>query len=104
MTERDIQLLRGGIACLVGEERLRQAISRYKFNHEVYIHRIGASHHAMDALERFLGAVGEVVTLHDVAQRSREEIARVKGVGPKSMEKLDAAMAVEGLSWAEKAS
>jgi hypothetical protein len=41
------------------------------------------------------------VTLDEVAERSREEIASINGVGPKTLDRLDAAMQEHGLSYSE---
>jgi hypothetical protein len=39
------------------------------------------------------------ITLEDLAFHARQEIAAIKGVGPKAMDELDAAMAERGLEW-----
>jgi hypothetical protein len=43
----------------------------------------------------------DLVTLEEVARTPREKIAELGGVGTKTMRKLEAAMADEGLTWAE---
>jgi hypothetical protein len=42
-----------------------------------------------------------IETLADLAARPREEVAAIRGVGPATMGLLDAALSVEGLSYAE---
>ena len=42
----------------------------------------------------------DVVTLEEAAARSREELAALRGVGPRTMERLDAAITERGLSYA----
>jgi hypothetical protein len=43
----------------------------------------------------------DVVTLEEVATKTREDVLAVHGVGPKTIAMLDVALAVEGLSYAE---
>lgn len=53
--------------------------------------------------ERVCGALNGagIYTLEEVAARTRAEVFAIDGVGPKTMQKLDAAMADRGLSWTE---
>ena len=99
--EREFQLLRGGVAALVGPDRLTRAIEDYKFKQETPIYKCRLVPQATSALERYLGdPVKDLITLEDAAQRPRDEIAAIDGVGPQSIDKLDAAMAKAGLTWA----
>jgi hypothetical protein len=43
----------------------------------------------------------DLLTLEEVSAWPRDKVATVDGVGPKTMKKLDAAMADRGLFWAE---
>jgi hypothetical protein len=43
---------------------------------------------------------GGLYTLEEVAVAGREEIARIRGIGPKAMSALDAALDHHGLKWA----
>lgn len=45
----------------------------------------------------------DLETLEDIAAKSREDIAAMKGVGPVTMRKLENAMDDHGLTWAEAA-
>jgi hypothetical protein len=57
-----------------------------------------------EVLERFIGRLGEGMggTLEDLTAHRRETIASLDGVGPKSMEVIDAGMAEHGLSFADE--
>jgi hypothetical protein len=52
--------------------------------------------HATAALWR----EADLVTIEDVAARTRAEVAALKGVGPRTMALLDAAICLEGFSYA----
>lgn len=65
--------------------------------------RIDGGTHLFWLNDQFWGGLNKagILTLEEVAKKPREEIAAIKGVGPVTMAKLDAALAVEGLSYAE---
>ena len=99
---REIQLLRGCVMALHGEHRVREALAHYKWNREMFLRKVVDTPKAADALEAFIGdPLAEIITLEDVVQHTRDEVAAVRGVGPLTMEKLDAAIADRGLAWSE---
>ena len=84
---------------------VEDGIRRYKSQQETWLSggRVG-SWKAVDAIYAHFGRSEEGdVTLEDLTFHSREDIAAIPGVGPKSMDRLDAELAERGLKWTDAA-
>lgn len=86
------------------EVDLDLAALSYKFDNEVFIGRaLGGFGPAVDAITVALGGdpQTDITTLQDLAYVSRAQVAAAQRVGPKTMEKLDAAMREHGFEWVD---
>jgi len=74
-----------------------------KWRTETPVHKLGIPYKQVLALERALceDAYYALVTLEDLARMSRQDVARIPGVGPVTLDRLEAAFADRGVSWAE---
>lgn len=100
-----LNALEGRVAQIIDHAHrpIEDEIGSVKFATETLVHRALGPMRAVDAIaEHVTGDRGRIVTLEDLAQFSRAEIAGLGGVGPKAMDKLDVALAKRGLSWAEQ--
>jgi hypothetical protein len=81
----------------------KRKVSAAELERAAWQQRIVGGTHLYWLDEQFWGglAKADVLTLEEVASRPRNEIAAIRGVGPVTMAKLDAALAVEGLSYGE---
>jgi hypothetical protein len=89
---------------VIAEPDLERAITHHKSNRETWVHRADITSQATDALYAVVGIdpMHGIASLNDLAMFTRDQVASARGVGPKSMVALDAAMADAGLSWAEE--
>lgn len=87
------------------DERLRREFAR-KWENETPIYKLGIPQKAVTAIDNALGQTDPywaLVTVEELTDHSRAEVAAIRGVGPRTMAKLDAAVGDCGLVWAEAA-
>jgi DNA-directed RNA polymerase alpha subunit len=75
--------------------RIEEEAKFQRFIAETRLYKLDLNWKAREALEAV-----DVLTVEDAAARSREELAAVPGVGPRTLERLDAEFAERGLAYA----
>jgi hypothetical protein len=90
----------------VVDRAIRSRVSGYKLDQGQRIIGGGLCRNTT-VLEGVYGLFGvtpwnATLTVNDLAEVTRAEVAGAKGVGPRTVEALEAALAEEGLSWAEE--
>lgn len=116
VTKEDLKALRAEVAetrelvettlfALVGKRasKYREALNAARFQRRLEtgwpLYRIGVASKVWCALQ----SDHDLITLEELACMGRDEVASIPGVGPRSLEKFDVAIADRGLTWAEAA-
>lgn len=110
MVEETYYMARGALKSIVGKEASDDFASRVswhcdpenrRWRSERALYKVGLSEQNMRPLTALADA--GIETLDDAARLRRDAVAAIPGVGDGTLERLDAALAEHGMTWAEVA-